>query len=127
MTHHSQQRNISISLFLLVIILYSFVWHSHFDVDAVFPRGDSPFDTSLNVTAAVKPHSPDATANNESLRYIPHSTIQTWRERDYLIVFGIPSVDIEARRRRRDLQRTTCWQFPGVARRANNFTGAMLV
>ncbi|ORC86776.1 UDP-Gal or UDP-GlcNAc-dependent glycosyltransferase [Trypanosoma theileri] len=63
----------------------------------------------------------------ESLRYIPHSTIQTWRERDYLIVFGIPSIDIEARRRRRDLQRTTCWQFPGVARRANDFTGAMLV
>ncbi|ORC86782.1 UDP-Gal or UDP-GlcNAc-dependent glycosyltransferase, partial [Trypanosoma theileri] len=45
----------------------------------------------------------------------------------YLIVFGIPSIDIEARRRRRDLQRTTCWQFPGVARRANNFNGAMLV
>ncbi|ORC84768.1 putative UDP-Gal or UDP-GlcNAc-dependent glycosyltransferase [Trypanosoma theileri] len=64
---------------------------------------------------------------DESLRYIPHSTIQTWKERDYLIVFGIPSVDIDGRRRRRYLQRTTCWQFPGVARRANNFTGSMLV
>ncbi|ORC86779.1 putative UDP-Gal or UDP-GlcNAc-dependent glycosyltransferase, partial [Trypanosoma theileri] len=70
--------------------------------------------------------SPDATADNESLRYIPHRTLETWRERDYLIVFGIPSVDINSRRRRRDLQRTTCWQFPGVARRANNFTGDML-
>ncbi|ORC86756.1 UDP-Gal or UDP-GlcNAc-dependent glycosyltransferase [Trypanosoma theileri] len=127
MTHHTQQRNISVCLFVLVITLYSFVWHSHFDVDAVFPRGDYPSDTSLNVTAAVKPHSPDDTADNESLRYIPHSTIQTWKERDYLIVFGILSIDIEARRRRRDLQRTTCWQFPGVARRANNFNGAMLV
>ncbi|ORC84787.1 UDP-Gal or UDP-GlcNAc-dependent glycosyltransferase, partial [Trypanosoma theileri] len=52
---------------------------------------------------------------------------QTWKERDYLIVFGIPSVDIDERRRRRYLQRTTCWQFPDVATRSNNFTGAMLV
>ncbi|ORC84779.1 putative UDP-Gal or UDP-GlcNAc-dependent glycosyltransferase, partial [Trypanosoma theileri] len=36
-------------------------------------------------------------------------------------------MDVDGRRRRRYLQRTTCWQFPGVARRANNFTGAMLV
>ncbi|ORC86783.1 putative UDP-Gal or UDP-GlcNAc-dependent glycosyltransferase, partial [Trypanosoma theileri] len=77
-------------------------------------------------TSSSSTDSPDATMMNESLRYIPHSTLQTWRERDYLIVFGIPSVDINSRRRRRYLQRTTCWQFPGVARRANNFTGAML-
>ncbi|ORC84747.1 putative UDP-Gal or UDP-GlcNAc-dependent glycosyltransferase, partial [Trypanosoma theileri] len=64
---------------------------------------------------------------HESLRYIPRSTVQTWKERDYLIVFGIPSIDIDERRRRRYLQRTTCWQYPGVARRANNFTGDMLV
>ncbi|ORC84766.1 UDP-Gal or UDP-GlcNAc-dependent glycosyltransferase [Trypanosoma theileri] len=64
---------------------------------------------------------------DESLRYIPHSTIQKWKERDYLIVLGIPSLDIDERRTARKMQRTTCWQFPGVARRANNFTGAMLV
>ncbi|KAH9600874.1 hypothetical protein LSM04_000488 [Trypanosoma melophagium] len=63
----------------------------------------------------------------DELRYIPHSTVQTWSERDYLIVFGIPSVDVDERRRRRYLQRSTCWQFPGVARKDNNFTGDMLV
>ncbi|EKF37043.1 UDP-Gal or UDP-GlcNAc-dependent glycosyltransferase, putative [Trypanosoma cruzi marinkellei] len=36
-------------------------------------------------------------------------------------------MDDEARRTRRSLQRTTCWRFPGVATRANDFTGAMLV
>ncbi|EKF26378.1 UDP-Gal or UDP-GlcNAc-dependent glycosyltransferase, putative, partial [Trypanosoma cruzi marinkellei] len=40
---------------------------------------------------------------------------------------GIPSTDDEARRTRRNLQRSTCWRFPGVATRANDFTGAMLV
>ncbi|KAH9601057.1 hypothetical protein LSM04_008663 [Trypanosoma melophagium] len=72
---------------------------------------------------------PPFTLNNvpEELRYIPHTTLQTWSERDYLIVFGIPSVDIASRWSRRSLQRSTCWQFPGVARRANNFTGDMLV
>ncbi|ORC84786.1 UDP-Gal or UDP-GlcNAc-dependent glycosyltransferase [Trypanosoma theileri] len=63
----------------------------------------------------------------EFLRFIPSTVVNTWKERDYLIVFGIPSVDIHDWRRRRYLQRTTCWQFPGVARRANNFTGSMLV
>ncbi|ORC84788.1 UDP-Gal or UDP-GlcNAc-dependent glycosyltransferase [Trypanosoma theileri] len=63
----------------------------------------------------------------EFLRFIPSTVVNTWKERDYLIVFGIPSVDIHDWRRRRYLQRTTCWQFPGVARRANDFTGAMLV
>ncbi|ORC84823.1 putative UDP-Gal or UDP-GlcNAc-dependent glycosyltransferase [Trypanosoma theileri] len=63
----------------------------------------------------------------DELRYIPHSTVHTWKERNYLILFGIPSVDVDGWRRRRYLQRTTCWQFPGVATRSNNFTGAMLV
>ncbi|KAF8306013.1 hypothetical protein TcBrA4_0038490 [Trypanosoma cruzi] len=39
---------------------------------------------------------------------------------------GILSPDVEERRTRRNLQRTTCWRFPGVATRANDFTGAML-
>ncbi|ORC80251.1 UDP-Gal or UDP-GlcNAc-dependent glycosyltransferase [Trypanosoma theileri] len=63
----------------------------------------------------------------ESLRYIPRSVVDTWAQREYLVVFGIPSVDLEARRRRRYLQRTTCWRFPGVATKSNNFTGEMLV
>ncbi|KEG06638.1 putative UDP-Gal or UDP-GlcNAc-dependent glycosyltransferase, partial [Trypanosoma grayi] len=33
----------------------------------------------------------------------------------------------DVRRRRRTLQRSSCWRFPGVATRANNFSGAMLV
>ncbi|KAF8283966.1 hypothetical protein TcBrA4_0060380 [Trypanosoma cruzi] len=36
-------------------------------------------------------------------------------------------MDNEERRTQRNLQRTTCWRFPGVATRANDFTGAMLV
>ncbi|ORC86521.1 uncharacterized protein TM35_000271110, partial [Trypanosoma theileri] len=36
----------------------------------------------------------------ETLRYIPRSVVDTWAQREYLVVFGIPSVDIEARRRR---------------------------
>ncbi|ORC86755.1 UDP-Gal or UDP-GlcNAc-dependent glycosyltransferase [Trypanosoma theileri] len=118
---------IVITLFFLLLSLQAFIAFLYNDAFTAFESNGYPSDTSLNVTAAVKPHSPDDTADNESLRYIPHSTIQTWRERDYLIVFGILSIDIEARRRHRYLQRTTCWQFPGVARRANNFTGAMLV
>ncbi|ORC84778.1 putative UDP-Gal or UDP-GlcNAc-dependent glycosyltransferase, partial [Trypanosoma theileri] len=63
----------------------------------------------------------------EEIRYIPRRTVQTWKERDYLIVFGVPSMDVTAQMKRRLLQRTTCWQFPGVATRSNNFTGSMLV
>ncbi|ORC80252.1 UDP-Gal or UDP-GlcNAc-dependent glycosyltransferase [Trypanosoma theileri] len=69
----------------------------------------------------------DGHTMTETLRYIPRSVVDTWAQREYLVVFGIPSVDIEARRRRRYLQRTTCWRFPGVATKSNNFTGEMLV
>ncbi|KEG07215.1 UDP-Gal or UDP-GlcNAc-dependent glycosyltransferase [Trypanosoma grayi] len=62
-----------------------------------------------------------------ALQYVPPNTLQTWERREFLIVFGIPSVDIDARQRRRYLQRWTCWRFPGVATKLNNFTGAMLV
>ncbi|KEG11340.1 UDP-Gal or UDP-GlcNAc-dependent glycosyltransferase, partial [Trypanosoma grayi] len=62
----------------------------------------------------------------EGLRYISRSVLDTWDERDYLIVLGIPSVDMDARRGRRQLQRTTLWTFPGVATVSNNFTGTML-
>ncbi|KEG07863.1 UDP-Gal or UDP-GlcNAc-dependent glycosyltransferase [Trypanosoma grayi] len=65
--------------------------------------------------------------DSESLQYVPRSVVRTWGERDFLIALGIPSVDMNVRRRRRDLQRSTLWTFPGVATRANNFTGAMLV
>ncbi|PWU93017.1 hypothetical protein C3747_306g30 [Trypanosoma cruzi] len=57
----------------------------------------------------------------------PTPCVDTWSRREYLIVLGIPSTDDEARRTRRKLQRSTCWRFPGVATRANDFTGAMLV
>ncbi|RNF11027.1 UDP-Gal or UDP-GlcNAc-dependent glycosyltransferase, partial [Trypanosoma rangeli] len=67
------------------------------------------------------------TSDDEALRHVPRSVVETWKERKFLIVLGIPSVDIEARRRRRNLQRSTCWRFPDVATRANEFRGAMLV
>ncbi|KAF5216822.1 hypothetical protein ECC02_010368 [Trypanosoma cruzi] len=68
-----------------------------------------------------------AAVDDAALAYIPRSVVDTWSRREYLIVLGIPSTDDEARRTRRNLQRTTCWQFPGVATRANDSTGAMLV
>ncbi|RNC60367.1 UDP-Gal or UDP-GlcNAc-dependent glycosyltransferase, partial [Trypanosoma cruzi] len=68
-----------------------------------------------------------AAVDDAALAYIPRSVVDTWSRREYLIVLGIPSTDDEARRTRRNLQRTTCWRFPGVATRANDFTGAMLV
>ncbi|EAN81092.1 putative UDP-Gal or UDP-GlcNAc-dependent glycosyltransferase [Trypanosoma cruzi] len=72
-------------------------------------------------------HSRAAAADDAALAYIPRRVVDTWSRREYLIVLGIPSTDDEARRTRRNLQRTTCWRFPGVATRANGFTGAMLV
>ncbi|PBJ69314.1 UDP-Gal or UDP-GlcNAc-dependent glycosyltransferase [Trypanosoma cruzi cruzi] len=72
-------------------------------------------------------HSRAAAADDAALAYISRSVVDTWGRREYLVVLGIPSMDVEARRTRRNLQRTTCWRFPGVATRANDFTGAMLV
>ncbi|ORC86786.1 uncharacterized protein TM35_000262380, partial [Trypanosoma theileri] len=87
---------IVITLFFLLLTLQAFIGHRYYDARTAVTSSWYPSDTSLNVTADVTSHSPDATADNESLRYIPHSTVQTWKERDYLIVFGIPSIDIEA-------------------------------
>ncbi|ORC86787.1 UDP-Gal or UDP-GlcNAc-dependent glycosyltransferase, partial [Trypanosoma theileri] len=124
MARKAPRRTVIYGTLLLFLLVVVFIGHYYYlDVDMVFQSSEShsniPFSKN---TSSMNTDSPDATMMNESLRYIPHSTLQTWRERDYLIVFGIPSIDIDSRRRRRDLQRTTCWQFPGVARRANNFT-----
>ncbi|KEG05787.1 UDP-Gal or UDP-GlcNAc-dependent glycosyltransferase, partial [Trypanosoma grayi] len=73
------------------------------------------------------PRNVDSVLDDESLRYIPPTVVRAWEASDFLIALGIPSVDMNARRRRRDLQRSTLWTFPGVATRANNFSGAMLV
>ncbi|RNF19341.1 UDP-Gal or UDP-GlcNAc-dependent glycosyltransferase [Trypanosoma conorhini] len=66
-------------------------------------------------------------ADAEALQYVPRGVVDAWKRQNFLIVFGIISVDNASRRRRRNLQRSTCWRFPGVATRANEFTGAMLV
>ncbi|KAF8285097.1 hypothetical protein TcBrA4_0032890 [Trypanosoma cruzi] len=68
-----------------------------------------------------------AAVDDAALAHTPRRVVDTWSRQEYLIVLGILSVDYEARRTRRNLQRSTCWQFPGVATRANEFTGAMLV
>ncbi|ESL05882.1 UDP-Gal or UDP-GlcNAc-dependent glycosyltransferase [Trypanosoma rangeli SC58] len=87
------------------------------------------FDTAFY--GAAGPHSSGhprtAAADDTALAYIPRSVVDTWGRRHYLIVLGVPSVDDEVKRRRRNLQRSTCWRFPGVATRANDFSGAMLV
>ncbi|KAF8289195.1 putative UDP-Gal or UDP-GlcNAc-dependent glycosyltransferase [Trypanosoma cruzi] len=72
-------------------------------------------------------HSRAPAADDAALAHIPRSVVDTWSRREYLVVLGILSPDVEERRTRRNLQRTTCWRFPGVATRANDFTGAMLV
>ncbi|EKG03060.1 UDP-Gal or UDP-GlcNAc-dependent glycosyltransferase, putative [Trypanosoma cruzi] len=72
-------------------------------------------------------HSRAPAADDAALAYIPRSVVEMWSRREYLVVLGIPSTDEEARRTRRNLQRTSCWRFPGMATRANDFTGAMLV
>ncbi|RNE98455.1 UDP-Gal or UDP-GlcNAc-dependent glycosyltransferase [Trypanosoma conorhini] len=72
-------------------------------------------------------HSRAVAADDAALALIPRSVVDTWSRRQYLLVLGILSTDDEARRRRRNLQRSTCWRFPGVATRANDFTGEMLV
>ncbi|RNC34198.1 UDP-Gal or UDP-GlcNAc-dependent glycosyltransferase, partial [Trypanosoma cruzi] len=72
-------------------------------------------------------HSHATAAEDAALAHIPRSVVDTWSRREYLIVLGVPSIDEEARRTQRNLQRSTCWRFPGVATRANDFTGALLV
>ncbi|EKG01265.1 UDP-Gal or UDP-GlcNAc-dependent glycosyltransferase, putative [Trypanosoma cruzi] len=88
------------------------------------------FDTAAD-DASPAPNNPRHThataADDAALAYIPRSVVDTWSRREYLIVLGVPSIDEEARRTQRNLQRSTCWRFPGVATRANDFTGAMLV
>ncbi|KAF8303283.1 putative UDP-Gal or UDP-GlcNAc-dependent glycosyltransferase [Trypanosoma cruzi] len=72
-------------------------------------------------------HPRAAAVDDAALAHIPRRVVDTWSRREYLVVLGIHSTDEEARRTRRNLQRSTCWRFPGVATRANDFTGAMLV
>ncbi|PBJ71804.1 UDP-Gal or UDP-GlcNAc-dependent glycosyltransferase [Trypanosoma cruzi cruzi] len=72
-------------------------------------------------------HSRAAAVDDAALAYISRRVVDTWGRREYLVVLGIISTDVEERRTQRNLQRATCWRFPGVATRANDFTGAMLV
>ncbi|KAH9600973.1 Glycosyl transferase [Trypanosoma melophagium] len=131
MARKAPRRTVILGALLLLLLVVVFAVNYYYAADAVTRSRDFqsnvPLADNTNTSSSRITHSPDATADNEALRYIPHTTLQTWSERDYLIVFGIPSVDIASRRSRRSLQRSTCWQFPGVARRANNFTGDMLV
>ncbi|KAF8299919.1 hypothetical protein TcBrA4_0053180 [Trypanosoma cruzi] len=56
-----------------------------------------------------------------------HAVLWTRGARRSIWLCWASLTDEEARRTRRNLQRSTCWRFPGVATRANDFTGAMLV
>ncbi|ESL11432.1 UDP-Gal or UDP-GlcNAc-dependent glycosyltransferase [Trypanosoma rangeli SC58] len=66
-------------------------------------------------------------SGQEVLCHIPYRTWQTWCERRFLVVLGVPSVDSPPHRLRRDLQRASWLRYVGVATRVNNFTGDMLV
>ncbi|KEG07875.1 UDP-Gal or UDP-GlcNAc-dependent glycosyltransferase [Trypanosoma grayi] len=87
------------------------------------------YATEYDPTVTSAKESPGASSrfDDESLQFISLGAARTFIERQFLIVLGIPSLDIDARQRLRNLQRTSCWRFPGVATRLNNFTGAMLV
>ncbi|ESL05254.1 UDP-Gal or UDP-GlcNAc-dependent glycosyltransferase [Trypanosoma rangeli SC58] len=106
-----------VALLLLLFIAVTTLLFIRFDTTA---DGDPAGPHSLGNPRAVA-------ADDAALAYIPRSVVDTWSRRNFLIVLGIPSTDTEARRRRRNLQRSTCWRFPGVATRANDFSGAMLV
>ncbi|KEG09208.1 putative UDP-Gal or UDP-GlcNAc-dependent glycosyltransferase [Trypanosoma grayi] len=122
--------------------IFTNVKRSHFILCAIIVVFTTAVITSFNLYYVIQDGSPGPSvyaindAGNPVLRnisllhsftYIPQSVVRTWEKRDFLIVFGIPSVDIPRRQRRRYLQRTSCWRLPGVATRLNDFSGAMLV
>ncbi|EAN92783.1 putative UDP-Gal or UDP-GlcNAc-dependent glycosyltransferase [Trypanosoma cruzi] len=106
--------------FLLVLFAVSCIQEIETNVDAYL-------EDDFAANSSQQPQLLPRTTDGEALRYVPRDVVDAWKKRDFLIVLGIPTVDVEARQRRRHLQRSTCWRFPGVATRANNFTGAMLV
>ncbi|RNF20832.1 UDP-Gal or UDP-GlcNAc-dependent glycosyltransferase [Trypanosoma conorhini] len=82
---------------------------------------------SMDAVPADAPRRPPAGSARAVLRRVPDGIWQTWRGRRFLVVLGVPSVDSPPHRRRRDLQRASWLRYAGVATRANNFTGEMLV
>ncbi|PBJ81431.1 UDP-Gal or UDP-GlcNAc-dependent glycosyltransferase [Trypanosoma cruzi cruzi] len=106
-----------VAVLLILFITVTTVLYLSFDIAA---DDGAPGPNNLR-------HPRAAAVDDAALAYIPRRVVDTWSRREYLVVLGIPSTDEEARRTRRNLQRSTCWRFPGVATRANDFTGAMLV
>ncbi|PWV22127.1 putative UDP-Gal or UDP-GlcNAc-dependent glycosyltransferase [Trypanosoma cruzi] len=106
----------------IVVLLILFIAVTNLLYLSLVPADDD------GAPAPNNPRHPQAAAvDDAALAYISRRVVDTWSRREYLVLLGIPSTDDEARRTRRNLQRTTCWRFPGVATRANDFTGAMLV
>ncbi|KAG8339416.1 hypothetical protein ERJ75_000279300 [Trypanosoma vivax] len=62
----------------------------------------------------------------DSVQFIPHDVVQTWRRSSYLVAVGFLSPDNNERRRRRQLLRVTSMKYGGMANRANGFTGVAL-
>ncbi|KEG05856.1 UDP-Gal or UDP-GlcNAc-dependent glycosyltransferase, partial [Trypanosoma grayi] len=110
---------------LFVCVVFAVLYRTYIGVRTHSIRID--YNGLPNVVSSADSGTDDFTEEDTLLRDIPNITTQQWQTYDFLIVLGIPSIDIDARQRRRYLQRSTCWRFPGVATRANNFTGAMLV
>ncbi|KAH9601039.1 hypothetical protein LSM04_007856 [Trypanosoma melophagium] len=101
MARKAPRRTVILGALLLLLLVVVFAVNYYYAADAVTRSRDFqsnvPLADNTNTSSSRITHSPDATADNEALRYIPHTTLQTWSERDYLIVFGIPSVDIASR------------------------------
>ncbi|RNF23409.1 UDP-Gal or UDP-GlcNAc-dependent glycosyltransferase [Trypanosoma conorhini] len=80
--------------------------------------GEDPQPPAAAAAPALAAQGPPTGVAAEAFRGLPHGHLRMWRRHEHLVVLGIPSVDDEPRRRRRNLQRWTCWRFPGVATRA---------
>ncbi|EKG05936.1 UDP-Gal or UDP-GlcNAc-dependent glycosyltransferase, putative [Trypanosoma cruzi] len=106
--------------FLLVLFAVSRTQEIKTNVDAYL-------EDDFAANSSQQPQLLPRTTDGEALRYVPRDVVDAWKKRDFLIVLGIPTVDVEARQRRRHLQRSTCWRFPEWRRGRTNFTGAMLV
>ncbi|ORC92169.1 putative UDP-Gal or UDP-GlcNAc-dependent glycosyltransferase [Trypanosoma theileri] len=109
------------NLILFAIFILSFIVLNEFLLSSSMIVGESTMEGKKRSTSTKIPNL------HEVLQFIPHDVVHTWSVRDYLIVLGIPSMDIDIRRRRRQLQRSTCWKYPNVATKANNFAGSLLV
>ncbi|RNC35745.1 UDP-Gal or UDP-GlcNAc-dependent glycosyltransferase, partial [Trypanosoma cruzi] len=80
--------------FLLVLFAVSRIQEIETNVGAYL-------EDDFTANSSQQPQLLPRTTDGEALRYVPRDVVDTWKKRDFLIVLGIPAVDVEARQRRR--------------------------